>query len=151
MANDPKDRPQIILVNRCFVLDDKNKILLIKRVSSDSHYPNRWECPGGKLDQGQEIRHAREREVMEETGLLVDLIHPLVYADSYIVGDGKYAGMPYVGLFGIVRSLGGKLTLSDEHSGFAWVAYDEALSYDLTPEVRKAIIVLKDHLIQEKV
>ncbi|MEK7187028.1 MAG: NUDIX domain-containing protein, partial [Patescibacteria group bacterium] len=143
MNSDPNARPQIILVNRCFVLDDENKILLIKRVSNDSHHPSLWECPGGKLDQGQDIMRAREREVMEETGLLVNLIHPLVYADSYIVGDGKYAGMPYIGLFGIARSLGGKLTLSSEHSDFVWVTHDEALSYELTPEVRKAMIILK--------
>ncbi len=147
MENSPKDRPQIVLINRCFVLNDEGKILLIRRAGNDSYYPNFWECPGGKLDQGQNITQAREREVLEETGLLVNLTHPLVYADSYIVGEGKYKGMPYVGLYGIAKSLGGKFALSSEHSEAVWVTYDEALSYELTPDVRKAAIILKEYLI----
>ena len=143
--SDPNERPRVILVNRCFVLEDK-KILLIKRASSDSHAPDLWECPGGKLDQGQDLSRAREREVMEETGLLVNLTHPLVYADSYIISEGKYVGMPYICLFGIAKSEGGKLKLSFEHSDYAWVTYDEAMSYEITPETRKALIVLKNYL-----
>ena len=146
MENNPKERPRVLLVNRCIVLDDKGKILLIRRASDDPHYPDLWECPGGKLDQGQDLNQAREREVLEETGLLVKLIHPLVYVDSYVVGEVKYAGLPYVCLFGIAKSIGGKFGLSSEHSDAKWVTYDEALSFELTMEVRKAIIVLKDYL-----
>jgi 8-oxo-dGTP diphosphatase len=144
---DMSERPRVILVNRCVLLNDDNQILLIRRSLSDSHLPGLWECPGGKLDQGQDLTHAREREVMEETGLLINLTHPLVYADSYVVGEGKYIGLPYVCLFGIGKSVGGKLALSDEHAEFAWASYDEALSYNLTPESRKALIVMKDYLV----
>jgi 8-oxo-dGTP diphosphatase len=146
MPSAKTSRPRIILVNRCFVLNDEKKILLIQRNSED-RWPDKWECPGGKLDQGQDLNNAREREVLEETGLLVKLIHPLVYADSYIVDSGKYAGMPYVALYGIASSIGGILKLSSEHSNFEWVDYETALSYDLTPDVRKALITLKEYLI----
>jgi 8-oxo-dGTP diphosphatase len=140
------DRPQILLVNRCFVVNTEKKILLVKRAPDDSFLPGYWECPGGKLDQGQDLHNAREREVLEETGLLVTLTNPLIYADSYIVSEGKYAGMPYICLYGIAKSLGGKLMLSSEHSDYAWVTYDELLSYELTPEVRKAAIILGNYL-----
>jgi len=88
--SDINERSRIILVNRCFVFSEEKKILLIKRADEDSHSPGLWECPGGKLDQGQDLSRARERGVMEETRLLVSLTHPLVYADSYIISDGKY-------------------------------------------------------------
>ncbi len=142
-------RPQVLLVNRCFLLSPEDKILLIQRAPGDSFMANCWECPGGKLDQGQDIINAREREVMEETGLLVKLTHSLVYADSYVVGPpSKYAGLPYICLYGIGEPMGGKFKLSDEHQNFAWLTYDEALDYDLTPEVRKAMIILKDYLVK---
>ena len=146
MEDHPKTRPQVLLVNRCFVLNDQKKILLIRRALDDSYLPGFWECPGGKLDQGQDLTHAREREVLEETGLLIALTHPLVHVDSYVVGEGKYAGLPYVLLFGIAQSMGGKFALSFEHCDHAWVTYEEVLEYELTPETRKAAIILKDYL-----
>jgi len=146
MSGDINSRPRIVLVNRCFVLNEENKILLTQRALDDSYLPGYWECPGGKLDQGQDLNNAREREVLEETGLLIRLTHPFVYADSYIVSSGKYAGLPYICLFGISESLGGKLKLSAEHKDFNWVTYEEALDFELTPEVRKAMIILKDYL-----
>jgi 8-oxo-dGTP diphosphatase len=142
-----ESRPQIVLVNRCFVLNDDKKILLIRRAAADSYMPGCWECPGGKLDQGQDLTQAREREVLEETGLLVTLVQPLVYADSYVIGDGnKYVGLPYICLFGVAKLVGGNLKISHEHSDYAWVDYDDVLSYELTPETRKASIILKGHL-----
>jgi len=144
--NKENPRPQVVLVNRCFILNNEKKFLLVKRAINDSYLPDHWECPGGKLDQGQDLTHAREREVLEETGLLVNITNPLVHADSYVIGEGKYVGMPYVLLCGIGQSVGGKLTLSSEHSDYAWVTYDEALNYILTPETRKATIILKDYL-----
>lgn len=129
------------------MLNEEGRILIIKRAANDSYHPNCWECPGGKLDQGQDLAQAREREVLEETGLLITLTQPLLYVDSYIVGpESKYAGMAYVELFGVGRPTGGEFALSFEHSDFAWVTYEEALSYELTPEVRKAMIVLKSYL-----
>jgi 8-oxo-dGTP diphosphatase len=146
MTNVSNERPKVVLVNRCFVIH-KGKLLLVKRSSTDTHHPGMWEGPGGKLDEGQDLTHALEREVMEETGLLVSPIHPLVFADSYVIGsEGKYKGLPYVVLFGVMKSKGGVLKLSDEHDDFEWVSYKMALDYDLTPEVRKALIVLKKPL-----
>ncbi len=140
-------RPRVVLVNRCFVKRDDGKILIIRRSLTDRHEPGKWEVPGGKLDEGQDIVHAQEREVLEETGLLVEPTNRLVFVDSYVLGKGRYVGLPYIVLFSIARLIGGNLTLSDEHIDHSWVSYDEMLLiYDLKSEVRKAAIVLKSHL-----
>jgi 8-oxo-dGTP diphosphatase len=142
-----EERPRIVLVNRCIIVDGGSRILLIQRAPESGHYAGLWEVPGGKLDEGQDLSHALEREVLEETGLLVESVSRLVFADSFVLGAGKYAGLPYVVLFSIGRSLGGELRLDHESSSSAWVSYSEALDYNLTPEVRKALIVLKDQLV----
>lgn len=145
-------RPRILLVNRCFVLDEtKSKFLLIKRSAQDSNNPGLWEVPGGKLDEGQDLSHALEREVLEETGLLVEPSQRLMYADSQMATIKKYEGMLYLVLFGIGQIVGGKLQLSEEHEDSAWVTYDEALDYNLSPEVRKALIILQQHLIPQNI
>jgi 8-oxo-dGTP diphosphatase len=143
-------RPRIILVNRCILLDDAGKLLMIQRAKDDRHLPGSWECPGGKLDAGQDLLHAFEREVMEETGLLAEPTSRMAYVDSYVVGDNSshkmYKGLPYVAIFSIGKSVGGKLKLSHEHDDYKWCTYDEAMDLKLTPEVQKALIVLKDSI-----
>ena len=142
------ERPQVVLVNRCIVRDDEDRILLIKRSPTDRNNASKWEFPGGKLDVGQDLSHALEREVMEETGLLVEPSYRLVYADSYVIGEEPYKGMPYVVLFGLARVVGGRMRLSDEHTDSAWETYEQALDFDLTPEIRKALIVLGSTVLQ---
>jgi 8-oxo-dGTP diphosphatase len=142
----PSERPRVVLVSRCFVRDEHNRLLAVQRSASDSHHPGLWECPGGKLDEGQDLSHAQEREVMEETGYLVEPTHPLVFADSYVIGTGAYIGLPYLVLFSITRLVGGKLKLSEEHDAADWRPYDRFLDLELTPEVRKAAIRLESLL-----
>jgi len=142
-----RERPRIVLVNRCILTRDDGLYLLIQRAATDSHSAGLWEFPGGKLDMGQDLRHALEREVLEETGLLVEQVSRLVYADSYILTSKAYSGLPYVVLFSQGRVVGGSLKLSSEHMDSAWVSYEEALEYDLAPESRAAIIALKGNVL----
>lgn len=140
------ERPRVLLVNRCFVQRKDGKLLLLKRSKENRYFPLHWECPGGKLDVGQDLAHALEREVLEETGLLFEPTHRLVCVASEIVAAGPYRGLPYVIIFSVGRAAGGKLKLSEEHSAHTWVSYHEAFKYQLKPEVRKALIVLKSLL-----
>lgn len=139
-------RPRVVLVNRCFVKREDGKLLIIKRSPTDKSAAEKWEVPGGKVDEGQDLSHAQEREVMEETGLLVQPTQPLVFADSFVIGTGQYIGLPYVVLFSITRLVGGNIVMSEEHTDYAWVTYYGMLAYDLTLQVRKAAIVLKSYL-----
>lgn len=142
-----ESRPRVVLVNRCFVKRDDGKLLVIKRSPTDKNNAEKWEVPGGKVDEGQDLANAQEREVMEETGLLVEPTERLAFVVSYVIGTGQYVGLPYVALFSITRLVGGNFVLSEEHTDHAWPSYNELLAYDLTHEVRKAAIVLKSHLV----
>lgn len=135
--------PKIVMVNRCFIFDDDGNLLLVKRSSNDRHYPGFWEVPGGKIDEGQDLESSLEREVMEETGLEVELASELVSADSSVVTSGPYNGMTYVVMMCIGKVQGGTLQLSDEHEDCKWVSQEEAYECDITPEVRKAFSALQ--------
>lgn len=140
-------RPTIILVNRCFILNNENKILLIKRCPTDRKDPDKWEIPGGKLDEGEDLSLSKNREVFEETGLLIKQTKPLVFTHSYVIEDGGYKGFTYLSIFSINKKKKGKVILSEEHSEFVWVTYGEMLKYKLTDEVKKASKILKDYLL----
>lgn len=135
------ERPRIVLVNRSLVLDKMGKGLYIRRAANDSWHAKMWEFPGGKLEEGKDISHALEDEVMEETGLLVSPSSRLVYYESFIIPDGRYKNMPYVVLFGVSKSVGGKFRLSEEHDAYQWLPTNEAFDLDLTPETWRALAV----------
>lgn len=139
-------RPQVVLVNRCIILDKKNRFLLIRRTNTDYYAPGLWEFPGGKLDEGQDLSNALEREVLEETGLLILPTTRIAYTESQIVPRGKYKGLPYVALIGIGKLIGGKIKLSEEHTDYRWVTKREAYAMDLKDEIRKSLIVLSKSL-----
>ena len=142
MNADRKTRPQVVLVNRAIVLNKEKRILLIKRSESDSFMPGKWELPGGKLDEGQDISNALEREVLEETGLVVVPTDKIVYWHSKINSNGKYKGLPYIVLIGLVNSIGREVKLSEEHDDYVWTTKDDVFDYDLIHETRLALTVL---------
>lgn len=144
------ERPKIVFVSRSFVIRKDDLILIVQRAAGDGYLAGSWECPGGKLDPGQDLSQVQEREVMEETGYLVEVTERLVSIDSHIITDGAYQGLTYIVVFSVTRLVGGKEKLSEEHDDAAWVTYDQLLDYELTPEVRKAAILLKSHLVHEK-
>jgi 8-oxo-dGTP diphosphatase len=138
-------RPRVLLVVRAIVVD-KGKILLIKRSSKDSSGAGIWEIPGGKIDSGDEINVAIEREVLEETGLIIRLIDPGMFVDSSMLTSGKYSGLAYITLVGLSNLSSGEVSLSEEHEGACWVDVNGALKMNISFITRKALIYFKDRL-----
>jgi ADP-ribose pyrophosphatase YjhB (NUDIX family) len=68
--NDPDAPPANSLVPAAsvVVVDDQGRILLHRRTDNDM-----WALPGGAMDIGETIADCARREVLEETGLTVDV------------------------------------------------------------------------------
>lgn len=148
MALAQPTQPKILLVARAFITratDDK--LLFVKRSLIDPRHPGLWECPGGKVDPGENMVIALLRETHEETGLVVECVLESAHVDGYLIPDGKYMGMKYEAHFNVCRATGGTLALSHEHEDHAWVTHAESLDLRLTPEVRSATIALREHLV----
>jgi len=109
------------------------------------------EFSGGKLDEGQDLSTALEREVLEETGLFVLPKERMSYTESSIIPKGLYRGLPYVVIIGIGNLIGGKLSLSEEHSDYKWVTIKDAYKMPLKDEIRKALIVLSKKIKTKKI
>lgn len=139
----PERRPQVLLVNRSMVLNDENKFLLIQRVEHDRHDAGLWEFPGGKLEEGKDLSHALEDEVLEETGLTVNPVTGVSDMYSRLLSEGPYKGLPYVCLTGISRVIGGRVRLSGEHMSYRWVGVEEAYEMELTDGTRRSLAVIE--------
>jgi 8-oxo-dGTP pyrophosphatase MutT (NUDIX family) len=63
---------------RVALIDENDRILLIKQHDDRTNYPTFWTTPGGGLLEGETHRQAAMRELYEEVGLLrVDLVGPI--------------------------------------------------------------------------
>lgn len=133
--------PEVIIVARCLIERDE-KVLLLKRTEDRKYNPGKWELPGGKIEAGQDLEKATEREALEETGLLVRLTSfGTVIESKTLVGErhGEYEGKLYLELVSRGEPVSGSVKLEDEHSEYSWTTLEDALNLDLSFEARKAI------------
>ncbi len=108
--------------------DSRQKILLTKR--SDN---GRWCLPGGGIDPGESAIEACEREMIEETGLQVQVKRLTgIYSDPHMIvqyGDGSR--WQIVALTFEVEVVGGTLGLSNETLAADYFSRDEMKSIDV--------------------
>src|SRR6056300_573780 len=58
-------------VGSCIIVDNKDRVLILKRSATDDWKPGWWDLPGGHLDGGETPIEGAEREAREESGLTV--------------------------------------------------------------------------------
>jgi ADP-ribose pyrophosphatase YjhB (NUDIX family) len=104
------------------------KILLTKRGDN-----GRWCLPGGQLDSGESVSETCVREVLEETGLEVEvekLISVYSSPDMLLVYDDEHQ-YQVVSFHFSVSVVGGKLGLSNETTDVGFFTLDEINSMDV--------------------
>ncbi len=114
----------------------REKLLLIQR--SDN---GQWCLPSGGMDAGESIVEACAREVLEETGLVVEvgrLVGAYTSPDVLLVyPDGNEVQV--VGLLFETAVAGGELQVSDEATAFGYFSPAEMEDIDLLPLHRDRI------------
>lgn len=60
-----ENSPRHILVASCLVRNEANQLLLVR------HYRRGWELPQGRVETGEALLEALQREVHEETGIRI--------------------------------------------------------------------------------
>jgi 8-oxo-dGTP pyrophosphatase MutT (NUDIX family) len=55
-----------------YILDKDNHLLLTKRPSWLSIFPNAWVMPGGSVDFNEKFEYSCLREIEEEVGLTIE-------------------------------------------------------------------------------
>jgi 8-oxo-dGTP diphosphatase len=103
---------------------DGEKILILKRSPDASTYPGCWDLPGGRLQNGENPSHGLKREVLEETGLKIDVLKPL-FTFHEILKNGANFFVVYQ-----CEIVSGEIRLSSEHTEFKWATKYEILEYE---------------------
>ena len=99
-------------------------ILLVER----GHEPLKgyWSLPGGAVETGELLEAAVLREVLEETGLVVETLH-MIEVFERITPEYHFILLDY-----ICRVTGGTLLAGDDASQAAWFRQDEIAGLKIT-------------------
>lgn len=115
------------------VIKDR-RLFLNRRRDVHARMNNKWEFPGGGVDNGETVQDCLRREVFEETGFKVEIqnLIPKIYSTNGNVGSTD----PYQVFLicHLCTIIGGELRLAEEESaGHGWFTLAEALELDFLP------------------
>lgn len=104
-----------------------------------------WGVPGGKVEYGETLKSALEREVLEETGLMLTQIYwgPVQEA---VRSPEFYRDAHFILLNFIALTDDTTVTLNDEAQRYVWVTPEDALSRELNTPTRALLTFYLAHL-----
>ena len=115
--------PTHIVSAGAVVLNDRGEVLLVKDARKDA-----WTFPGGIIEEGEGVLDGVKREVLEETGITVE-VGELFCVTSNTCKYPGYNGVKEVPtkvmLDFVCRATGGTPRPSEENSQTAWFPLDE--------------------------
>ena len=126
------------------VIVDGGRVLLVRRATEP--LKGEWSVPGGVLELGEKLHDAVRREVLEETGLMVEPGDVLDVFDSIFTdGDGR-TEYHYVLVDFLCRRILGEATAGTDVSDVKWVSESELASMGLRESIQ---LVVRKGLAQD--
>ncbi len=120
------------------------RILLVKRAKAPA--AGLWAVPGGTVELGESLAQAAEREVLEETGVVVRA-GPVVHAFDVIERDPAGAvRFHYVVVDLLAEHVGGEPRAASDVSAAEWVPLDGLDRLDVSPQTLRLIEKLGERI-----
>ncbi|NNM43581.1 MAG: NUDIX hydrolase [Chlamydiae bacterium] len=139
----PEDFTPHVEVAACYC-QFENTILLLQ-YGADKKYSGKWALPAGKMEAGETPLDCVVREVLEETGIVLDKAK-VQTANTVFIRDLENVDFVFH-MFVYKLSEKPMIKISEEHLRYEWVNIREALTYPLVPDERECIeLVYKDDL-----
>ena len=126
----------IVVAASAFVLDDRGRLLMIRRTDSGLHA-----LPGGRHELGETMTGTAVRETAEETGIDIEVTGLIgIYSNpAHVVAFSDGEVRQEFSICFRARPVGGEPRPSDESSEVRWVERDELLELDVHPSIRLRI------------
>lgn len=115
IQNKPPLLPQVAVGA---VVIHNNRILLVRR--SKAPHQGDWAIPGGSVKLGETLQEAAEREIREETGLVIEAKAPIYVFDLIERDNGNRVIFHYVIIDLMADFVSGELRPSDDAMDAGW-------------------------------
>lgn len=126
---------------------EDGKLLVINK--NGGPYINRFDLPGGSLEEGEALSEAMKREFLEETGLEIEIEENLGVIDFKLPWLWKeFTDVHHIAVYYFVRKTGGKIKITEQFEGqdslgAVWVSEKDVSLDNASPLVLKAFEWLK--------
>ena len=133
------------LTVRAIIGDDAGRLLLVRRVLQSAHFAGEWEFPGGKVEDGENVAQALQREALEELGLEITL--------DGVAGVTEFE-LPHVRVVTLcfyAHQTCGEIRLSQEHDRFIWITSGALDTLPLTQSARDALAQMAHHSLSSTI
>lgn len=124
-------------------------MLLLRRSDSDNRRPLQWDFPGGVLDEGETLEQGTLREILEESGLVAES-PKVIFAKAEVSRwskEGQAREANVVRVYYTAKCDSSDVSLSYEHSEFAWVDMNQAIEMLEYPRHKEVV----RYLVENKV
>lgn len=119
------------------LVDNENRILLLKRPETDNLFPGKWCLPGGHRQDDESIRQGAERECQEESNINIDGQSTKIMNWTFPDGFKTTFFWAKQGKDWYDQQ---EVKLSDEHTEFKWCKKEDALKMDLAGDLVEPLI-----------
>lgn len=116
--NEVNDKPSFLVGQKAFIVNTKGQVLIIKR-HDKSTQSAKWDFPGGRLGFSESLREGLEREIREETGLILTKVSFPLSLTTFLRDIDRNTQITRIIYLCKTK---GKIKLSSEHSDFLWIA-----------------------------
>ena len=135
--NGPREYPDRPIVGVGGVIVDNGKVLLVRRRYEP--LKGHWSLPGGMVEIGETLEAALTRELLEETGLAVD-VGPVIEVFDRITPDEDHRiRYHFVLIDYLCWTGGGALRAGSDVDAAIWADPDNLAEYSLTDKATSVI------------
>lgn len=133
----PRQYPTSPIVGVGAVIEQAGAVVLIKRRYEP--LAGQWSLPGGRLELGETLEAGLAREMLEETGLEIEVGPVIDVFDRILLDEERHVRFHYVLIDYLCRPLGGTLGAGSDVADARFVAPADLGPYRLTVKATDVI------------
>ncbi len=113
--------PVVQVAAKAAIISPTGKVLILREASTDLNNTKigYWGLVGGRLKPGETFADGLAREVREESGLTVEVGHPVYVGEWHpVIGEIPHQ---IIAIFMLCKSASEHVSLSLEHDKYEWI------------------------------
>ena len=126
--------------------DDTPSYLMLRRSKDQKVYPDLWQFVSGSVDEHEIAVDAALRELQEEAGFIPKAFWVVPHVNSFY--DPQDDCINVNPMFAAQVEAGSQPKLSQEHSDFAWLPFEEALKRLVWPGQRQGLRIVHEFIVR---